>query len=805
MIQVTNGYKMMQQVLPLLITALLLLILVETVAAQTLNEFEIKELTSKGPIPVFTNFPDDAGIIIYSTIEGIRFESNTGGIVKVTTDEGKYILIIKTEKQFITMKLRNFFEGTLRVEKMNPREVKYYSVSRKNKDVVNEKGSLVLHSIPPGARIQADGLPKLDVVTPYTFEDIAALTYRFEITKEGYRKVDTVIAIEDRKKKEVIIPLVARFGFIEPMIPAGAALFINNKTMQYTNGEKIRLAAGRHEIIISKNDYADSNLVFTINESLEPEVKQLNVKALRARFGLLTVNAEPGGELYINGIKAEWKPGVPVKLPMGRNKIQIQKTGFDSYEEIIEIVESAEPKSITINNKGLIANFGYIELTNMKPDEIFINGKSVTVRTNNIYEVNSGKSSVRAIKKYHDPVEVTAEIEKSTPPQKIKFINTFTRQTARVTIESEPSGADIYLNERSVGVTPYSGVLDCGEYNVRLELRSFRKTESKIEVNKGNANNFKIQIDRMGKIIVTGVAGSMLYLDGKYLGGLGEYELMPGKYTLKCVYNESSMQIRTSREANFSIEGETKKIDMDLVTPYQCLQRRINFLLDESTNMNIHKKFSVVRTESVLGAAFGYLRLGGTEFPSNVLPNAGVYTYLAFLGVPFLSQKNLLVDIASYNVGFVLATQTYGTVFNANIFAGGFYERLFKYPEIIIDDTKWLYGRIGESVENKGTPEETKKTTFAKGPDFAYWMVGADINLAFFPLGTFGVGLKAGLKYCLTGRKDYYWYNSIDVDEAALNQPNFYPESAADLPNSSEKEPMFTKEITMYFGVGLWF
>ena len=175
------------------------LIIFQTTSNAQLKEFEIKPLKPPEIMPVFTNYPDDAAIFIYSSLNNLNFESNTGGIVDITVtpDEGKYTLIVKTERQVITVKLLGYMEEKLRLAGLEARSVQYYSIETKHK-LIAEKGRFRLDTNPQGAYFEIEGLP-VKGITPYESEEFLATTYKILIRKEGYKNEEVLVTIEAGK------------------------------------------------------------------------------------------------------------------------------------------------------------------------------------------------------------------------------------------------------------------------------------------------------------------------------------------------------------------------------------------------------------------------------------------------------------------------------------------------------------------------------------------------------------------------------------------------------------------------------
>lgn len=139
-----------------------------------------------------------------------------------------------------------------------------------------------------------------------------------------------------------------------------------------------------------------------------------------------------------------------------------------------------------------------------------------------------------------------------------------------VVIESEPSGATIYLDDRRkgpFGTTPWSGSLE-GTHKVIVEKRGFMTSESQVT---GDPNKLFVLRAVLGKEsylgwvdITSNVPGAAIFIDDKSVGVVAKtphsQNIKPGKHTFWITaegYDEVQMDVEIA-------PGETKEIKADL-------------------------------------------------------------------------------------------------------------------------------------------------------------------------------------------------------------------------------------------------
>lgn len=170
-----------------------------------LNEMEVKSLPKPTSMPIFPNNPDDAALIFYSSIEELDFQSTTGGIVsvKVEATSGKYIVLVKTEKQIITIKKRGFREKKIRIFGLNAKDVNYYEIIPKT----NSTGRFIVNCNERGAVIEVKALGIKNEYVPFQSDNVLAGKYLLSLRKNGFIPIDTAITIRAGKTEIINLNL----------------------------------------------------------------------------------------------------------------------------------------------------------------------------------------------------------------------------------------------------------------------------------------------------------------------------------------------------------------------------------------------------------------------------------------------------------------------------------------------------------------------------------------------------------------------------------------------------------------------
>jgi hypothetical protein len=140
------------------------------------------------------------------------------------------------------------------------------------------------------------------------------------------------------------------------------------------------------------------------------------------------------------------------------------------------------------------------------------------------------------------------------------------RRTGRVTFDSTPRGAEVYLDGRYLGITPLSNVtLDEGRYEVRFRLAGYQEAVQSVNVRQGATQTVRAELRRpFGSLeLRANVGGARVFINGEEVGrvpsGSGRLlldELPVGRHQLTVVAPGYNTAVET-----FTIRaGETTQV-----------------------------------------------------------------------------------------------------------------------------------------------------------------------------------------------------------------------------------------------------
>lgn len=240
------------------------ILFVLTCAVHTsLGQLREMEVTPEDPpetIPVFRNHPDEAAVIIFSSLTDLQIESNMGIVEDLSQPaDGRYVLMVGPFRQVLTVRAPGFQETRVSVPNMDPREVRYFSIEPKEREPVTGRGTLFLRSIPEGAQISVDGYPDFDQQTPYTFDDWSAQSYRMRVELDLHEPKEFIISIPEGRVTSRTLELTPLFGTLRILVKGTLRVRYEHEDsftrLRYHPQEPVRLPPGTHALELSHDHY----------------------------------------------------------------------------------------------------------------------------------------------------------------------------------------------------------------------------------------------------------------------------------------------------------------------------------------------------------------------------------------------------------------------------------------------------------------------------------------------------------------------------------------------------------------------
>jgi eukaryotic-like serine/threonine-protein kinase len=139
------------------------------------------------------------------------------------------------------------------------------------------------------------------------------------------------------------------------------------------------------------------------------------------------------------------------------------------------------------------------------------------------------------------PVSDIVKENSTTKPADIQVVSN-EKAYAVLTINSDPSGAEVYINGIKTGNTPFNNEIQPGTYSVSLRKPGYESYNKELQVIQG-PNDFNMSLNIKAEtaeavLILNSVPSSEIFIDSKSVGSSGEIrnKLRAGSYNIKFVH-----------------------------------------------------------------------------------------------------------------------------------------------------------------------------------------------------------------------------------------------------------------------------
>jgi hypothetical protein len=309
---------------------MLALLSVPAIHAQLL-EMEVKPTSGSGTVPVFRDHPDDAAIIVNSSLTGLRFDSNVGVVADLSSpNEGVYRIIVKPWRQTITVTMSGYRQARFTIPASEPRSVLYYNVE----PVKSDAGAL----IPVTVRVnQADAAVFIDAQQVDITKTIPleAGTHQIRIEKVGFLTIDQPIEVStERPFQEFTMQRLTQRKVVIRTAPAGARIRINGIERAETTPIDFFMFPGEYGLELTLPGYRTLNVPLTVQNA---EGNDFSFTMNRIA-GDLTLSVTPStARTFIDEIEVTGRTVIP--LSPGLHTIRVQSNGYDTYQSTFTMVE----------------------------------------------------------------------------------------------------------------------------------------------------------------------------------------------------------------------------------------------------------------------------------------------------------------------------------------------------------------------------------------------------------------------------------------------------------------------------------
>ncbi|MBC7319579.1 PEGA domain-containing protein [bacterium] len=301
-------------------------------------------------------------------------------------------------------------------------------------------------------------------------------------------------------------------GIVVDSKPRGANVYVDNKFMGITPLNLSGIKTGSHIVRISYQGYADRQRTVIVRPHRYEYITETLLAP--ANTGSLYVESNPrDASIYLDGNYEGETPKRIDFIPVGSHTVRISKEGYRDHVQQVWI----EANRLTTVSVSLVAETTRYKLTiNSNPSGAwtYVDGIPRGSTPTYVY-VTPGyheiKLQLQGYLDYEETIYVTRDI--------LLNINLQVAEGALV-VFSEPSGADVYIDDRYYGRTPITiQRIPVGRRTVTLKIPGYADWSDDVLIESGHISQISATLKLAGTLQVSSnPSGAKVYLNGRYLG-----------------------------------------------------------------------------------------------------------------------------------------------------------------------------------------------------------------------------------------------------------------------------------------------
>lgn len=559
---------------------LLMLLSISTFSQIDVKSFRVlpNDMDARVYHPVVDQNGEKCALIkVVTTETGFAWEGGSLGITQVDKKTGEYWVYIPHGAKRITIKHDHL--GVLRnyVYPVAIKEATVYEMVLTTGKVTTivekpeiESVWLMVNSDPSEADIYIDDTYVGQ--TPFQ-KKLKKQKYNYRLSKVKYKPEAGILDLSEvQDKKMMDISLKPNFGSLrintEP--ENRAEVYIDNdNTGKTTPCTLTEIESGTHRITLRREWYEPKTEEFMLTAG---EEKDLNISLIPS-YGELNISTDPEADIFIDSRKKGFG-SYSCRLLPGVYTIKAEKEKHHDDRQSIEITVG-DVKNISLNPQP---KYGTLDIASTPWDaEITIDGKSYG-KTPKTIDLLIGQYKLIIKKKEFVPYSQSITINE----EETKAINIELSSGKEITINSNPQGAKLYIDNVYQGETPITNKFSLGSHAITLHKEDFEEIKQVIDL-KEDTDKYEFVFEKF-ITIESRPNNATLYINNEYKGETPYKEkLYLNTYALTIMKDgfETLREMITVNETknffNFSLKKRVKFTSSPLSAKLYINDRYIGF------------------------------------------------------------------------------------------------------------------------------------------------------------------------------------------------------------------------------------
>ncbi|MDD3681016.1 MAG: PEGA domain-containing protein [Mesotoga sp.] len=421
-------------------------------------------------------------------------------------------------------------------------------------DIMPSTGRARITTTPSNATLYVDG--KMVGRSPVNI-DLDPGNHMVTAYMNGYRTETRQFTIESGRTLDVKLDLqkfAKEYQLSLVTNPSDAVVYINGSSIGRTP-LNVTLEEGTKNLSVSKAGYETYTETFVLNRNIS---KSLTLTPVVQSHQLSVITSPSGADVYVNNAYVGRSP-LNVTLEGGTKNLRIERSGYETYSETF-VLDRSISKSITLSPQ--VRDYKLNVTSSPSNALVYING-TYQGRTPLNLTLREGSYTVRVTADGYEDFSTSVSLDRDR-----QVSATLYAKKARLTVETEPTNASVFVDNVYVGRSPLSIDIDAGRHTIRVEKSGYITDSKDVNLAAGTSSSTKITLIEERPIaritISSDPRNARIFINGRDYGRSNTVvELDPGYYEVVLVLDgyRVSVTYRYFGKGDHNLSFNLSKID----------------------------------------------------------------------------------------------------------------------------------------------------------------------------------------------------------------------------------------------------
>jgi hypothetical protein len=355
-------------------------------------------------------------------------------------------------------------------------------------------GTISVESSPPGAHIYLNG--QTQGLSPVTISSLWPGNYEITAKMSGYQTFTTITTISGATRSSIFCRLVPDTpgggGLVITSSPEKATVFLDGMEKGVTPLSLNNPEAGSHSIRLRLSGYEIWETTVNTREGVPTIVTAtLNEKEINTDQGITITSVPSGATVTLDGLAKGFTPVSLHALAPGIHVIQLDRTGYRTWKSAVDVPETGV-REIPVTLVPDSGSPGWISVASTPGNAtITLDGNYAGTTPAGgpviLAGIPAGEHRILLELAGYLPYTATAQVEPNQSSPVAAVLVSSGPAKGSLSVTSEPAGAEIFIDNRPVGISPYTADgLPAGNHLVVLRLAGFENYSASVPVPAGS-------------------------------------------------------------------------------------------------------------------------------------------------------------------------------------------------------------------------------------------------------------------------------------------------------------------------------